>query len=94
MSTHFLFISFFASNGTAELISVGMNGWWTPSSQSYLDSHVCVGEDHIEVIVDHAELLPQLYDEILVHQVFLTQAIHWLIVLWGGERNTHNVHSV
>ena len=70
---------------------LGLNGRRRQSSLRYLDSHVGVGEDHVEVIVNHSELLPQLYDEILVHQVFLTQAIHWLIVLWEGERQTHTM---
>lgn len=49
---------------------------------SYLDSHVAVGEDHVEVIVDHAELFPQLCDQILVLQVLLAKTLHRLVFFW------------
>lgn len=47
----------------------------------YLNSHVSVCEDHVEVIMRHAELLPQLCDQILVHQVLLTKTLHGFIIL-------------
>lgn len=52
---------------------------------SYLDSHVSVSEDHVEVVVCHAKLFPQLCDQVLVHQVLLTKTLHRFVILWRQE---------
>lgn len=62
----------------------------------YLDSHVGVRENHVEVIVSHAELFPKLRDQVLVHHVLLPKTLHWLVVFCtnnsDGERPTPAVH--
>lgn len=52
----------------------------------HLDSHVSVGEDHGEVFMCHAELFPQLCDQILVHHVLLTKTLHWLVIFWTKQK--------
>lgn len=52
----------------------------------HLDSHVGVGEDHVEVFMCHAELFPQLCDQILVHHVLLTKTLHWLVIFWTKQK--------
>lgn len=51
----------------------------------YLDSHVSICEDHVELVICHAKLFPQLCDQILVHQVLLTKTPHRLVILWRKE---------
>lgn len=52
----------------------------------YLDSNVSVSEDHIEVLICHTKLFPQLCDQILVHQVLLTKTLHRLVIFWRKKR--------
>lgn len=56
-------------------------------SSCYLDSHVGVGEDHVKVVMGHAEIFPQLCDQILVHQVLLTKTLHGPVVFWRGQED-------
>lgn len=51
----------------------------------YLDSHVGVGQDHVEVIVCHTELFPQFGDQVLVHKILLTKTLHWFVIFWKSE---------
>ena len=61
----------------------------------YLRSHVGVRDDHVEVIVGHAKVLPQLCDQILVHQILLAKALHRLVILWrrGDQRRREGVRD-
>lgn len=43
---------------------------------SHLDFHISVSENHVEVIMDHSELFPQLGDQVLVHRVLLVDTLH------------------
>lgn len=47
----------------------------------YLRFHVQICEDHVEIVVGHSVLFPQLGDEILVLQILLSQTFHGLVVL-------------
>lgn len=58
----------------------------------HLDSHVGVSEDHVEVIVRHAKLIPQLCDQLLVHHVLLTKTLHWLVIFWNKRKNERSPH--
>lgn len=55
---------------------------------SNLDFHVGVGEDHVEVVMDHSELFSQLCDQVLVHRILLVNTFHQLVVLWTTQTIT------
>lgn len=67
--------------------------WVKLRQRAYLDSHVGVSENHVEVIVGHAELFPQLSDQILVYQVLLTKTLHRLIILWRKQHTCVRHHG-
>lgn len=53
-----------------------------------LDSHVGVRENHVEVIVGHAELSPKLCDQLLVHHVLLPKTLHRLVIFCANKSNS------
>lgn len=50
-------------------------------TSSYFNSHVGVCENHVELIIRHSKLSPQLCDQVLVHEVLLTENLHGLVIL-------------
>lgn len=63
-------------------------GIWKHTRGANLDSHVGVGENHVEVIVGHAELFPELCDQFLVHHVLLPQTLHRLVIFCTNRSNS------
>lgn len=74
---------------STEQLKATLNLWHNQTSWGlglYLNSHVGVCEDHVEVLIDHVELFTQLCDQILVHQILLGQTLYGLVILWRKER--------
>lgn len=56
-------------------------------TSSYLPFHVDISQHHIEIIVGHSELFPQICDELLVHQILLPQALHRFIIFCNDSNS-------